>query len=305
MNNNPHLIKDIPVETTVLKGKSENNDFNIELGKGNYVISDTGGIDTLTFKNTRLEDLEYSTKGDRTYIRDKKSQNVVTFDDTGYTERKQKLDLAHVEFDKIYQEIDMHELNKISHSTKSHYSEEMSEFVKVYDLYQRNLIPPKFLSEASANVVKELDVIIKFYDESGIKEQADKFITIKNIFHDYTYKLINLNIDHTSVIEKINISGEIYDAKKLLLSKPLDNLSEDYTLVKESSELTDLAHVKMLKNSLSDYTKEEVIRLEEKQYSQNTMIEYMAEFKDLGQELGIQELPSYSDYYPMPLAAIN
>lgn len=88
MTDNNHTTEDSIIQLIVLKGGTGNSNFNIDLGVSNYVIKDAGGIDTLIFKNTKINNLEYSNKDGRAYIRDKKTKNVVTFDDSGYAERK-------------------------------------------------------------------------------------------------------------------------------------------------------------------------------------------------------------------------
>lgn len=179
-----HATEDSVVETSVkvLKGKSGDDNFKIDLAQSHYVIKDTGGTDTLTFKNTKKDDLEYSYKDGHAYIRDKKTKNVVTF---------------------------------------------------------------------------------------------------------------QLDMNNTTVIEKIDIDGKTYDVKDLLVSNHLPPQRAT-----SPTDVTDINDIRTLKDKVSDYTEKDVRENYKAELSAGAMIEYMAGFKDLGQELGIQRLPHMLDFNP-------
>ncbi|MDR4895515.1 hypothetical protein RF656_01940, partial [Yersinia kristensenii] len=113
-------------------------------------------------------------------------------------------------------------------------------------------------------------------------------------------QLVKLDINHGTVIEKIVIDGKVYDVSELLVSKPLDNpFTNPNKVISDISDVADITDVRMLRDNISDYTEQEAEYLNDEIYSADTMIEYMAGFKDLGQELGTQRLPDYFDFNPM------
>ncbi|CNH55198.1 Uncharacterised protein [Yersinia aldovae] len=300
MTDNSHAIENSVIEVRVLKGSSANENFSIDLGLSNYVIRDTGGTDTLTFKNTKIENLEYSYKEGRAYIRDKKTQNIVTFDDNGYATRKINVDKAYDSFNSIYQSIDMDKTLKMESETGVSFSNVKFEFDKMYGFYQKGMIPAALLSESVNNVNSKLDKIINIADSLNEKNSSNLYTTIKKAFHDYTSQLIKLDTNHETVIEKIKIDNTLYDASEVLISPALNN--SDTTFPKNISDMSDIAditNVRALKDDIYDYTEKEVEKINNEIHS-NPMIEYMAGFKDLGQELGIQKLPHLFDFNPMP-----
>ncbi|MGE4800463.1 hypothetical protein AB8989_08755 [Yersinia hibernica] len=300
MINNHHATENSEVK--VLNGESVDDNFEIDLGVNSYVIRDSGGIDTLTFKDTKIENLEYSNRGGRAYIRDKKTQNVVTFDDSGYAERKRNVDKAYDSFNSTYQSIDMEKALAMESDTGITFRRELFEFHKLYDFYQQGRFPAALLSESVDHVNSKLDEMIGVADSRNNKNSLTLYTTIKTAFSDYTTQLIELDTNHATVIEKINVDGKIYDIKDVLISPALNNPYTEHPekTPKNISELADITNIRMLKDNISDYTEKEVENLNDEIYSADTMIEYMAEFKDLGQELGIQRMPNYYDFNPMP-----
>ena len=296
MTNNNHTTEDSAVELE-LNGNSGNSNFNIDLGIGNYVIKDTGGIDTLIFENTKINNLEYSNKDGRAYIRDKKTKNVVTFDDNGYAERKINIDKSHDLFKSTYQTKKNYvdKIFEMGTEIGIEFNKVEFEFNKIYGFYKRGMIPASLLSESVNNVNNKLDEIINIADSRDDQKSSEQYSGIKKAFSDYTSQLIKLDINHETVIEKINIDGKVYDANKLLTSKTLDNPYAKTS--KNTSVLTDISGVRILKDKISDYTEEEVEIITDEIYS-NHMIEYMAGFKELGQELGIQNPPHLFDFNP-------
>ncbi|MBW5810800.1 hypothetical protein [Yersinia kristensenii] len=300
MTDNSHATEDSAVEVRVLKGKSGNNNFNIDLGKSHYVISDAGGTDTLTFKNTKIENLEYSSKDGRAYIRDKKTQNVVTFNDSGYAERKRNLDKAYEAFNSTYQNVDVMNATKTHSYTAIQSRNALFEFDKMYDFYQKGRVPAALLSESIDNVNSHFDEIINIANSQNDEKSSELYTKIKTAFSDYTSQLVKLDINHGTVIEKIVIDGKVYDVSELLVSKPLDNpFTNPNKVISDISDVADITDVRMLRDNISDYTEQEAEYLNDEIYSADTMIEYMAGFKDLGQELGTQRLPGYFDFNPM------
>ncbi|WP_145554673.1 hypothetical protein [Yersinia canariae] len=298
MTDNNHAAEDSATKARILKGESGDDNFNIDLGSRNYVIRDTGGSDTLTFKNTKIDNLEYSNKEGRAYIRDKKTQNVVTFDDSGYAERKRNVDKTYDSFKSIYQSIDMNKTLEMETDTGVSIHSEQSEFHKIYDFYQKGMVPAALLSRSVDSVNSKLSEMISIADSRNDKKSSNLYTTIKTSFSDYTSQLLKLDINHATVIEKINIDGKIYDVNSLLVSAAFNNSSATHP--KDISDLADITDIRILKDNISDYTEQEVEDLHTEIYSAGTMIEYMAGFKDLGKQLGIQNLPHYYDFNPMP-----
>ncbi|EKN4710942.1 TPA: hypothetical protein ACPY5O_001503 [Yersinia enterocolitica] len=298
MTDNNHTTEDPTIELIVLKGSAGNGNFNIDLGVSNYVIKDAGGIDTLTFKNTKINNLEYSNKDGRAYIRDKKTKNIVTFDDSGYAERKINVDKAYVSFKSTYQnkKSNVDKIFEMETEIGVKFNKVEFELNEIYDFYQRGMIRANLLSQSVNNVNSKLDEIINIANSRGDQKSSDQYTEIKKAFSDYTSQLIKLDINHETVIEKININGKVYDANKLLISKTLDNpYAKTY---KKTSDLTDITGVRILKDNYSDYTEQEIEDIQDELYSSGMMSEYMAGFKDLGQELGIQRAPTYYDFNP-------
>ncbi|EPZ8125653.1 hypothetical protein ACXV6R_003535 [Yersinia enterocolitica] len=197
-----------------------------------------------------------------------------------------------------------------------------SKFHTMYDFYQKGRVPANLLSESAADVINQLDEIVSFYDSLGDEKNSEKYTTIKTAFSEYTSQLIKLETDHTTVIEKIKINDKVYDVNDLLVSTPLENpFANRKKTISNISDLADITNVRILKDNFSDYIKDHVggemeegrqeridkaLELFDKiQYSSDTMVEYMAGFKDLGQELGIQRKPHYFDFNPMPQIAAN
>lgn len=303
MTDNSHATEDSAVEVRVLKGKSGNNNFNIDLEKSHYVISDAGGTDTLTFKNTKIENLEYSSKDGRAYIRDKKTQNVITFNDSGYAERKRNLDKAYEAFNSTDQNVDVMNATKTHPYTAIQSRNALFEFDKMYDFYQEGRVPAALLSESIDNVNSHFEEIINIANSQNDEKSSELYTKIKTAFSDYTSQLVKLDINHGTVIEKIVIDGKVYDVSELLVSKPLDNpftnTNKVISDISDISDVADITDVRMLRDNISDYTEQEAEYLNDEIYSADTMIEYMAGFKDLGQELGTQRLPGYFDFNPM------
>ncbi|HDL7825838.1 TPA: hypothetical protein PXP39_002000 [Yersinia enterocolitica] len=317
MADNNHTAEDSGIELVVLEGDLGNNDFNIDLGVRNYIIKDTGGIDTLTFSNTKIGNLEYSNKYGRAYIRDKKTKNVVTFDDTGYDKRQRNVDKTYDFFNLKYQSIDMNKALDMYSDTGIRFHDAQSKFHTMYDFYQKGWVPANLLSESASDVINKLDNIVRAYDSLGDEKKSEKYTTIKKAFSEYTSQLIKLETDHTTVIEKIKINNKVYNVNDLLVSKPLEKqFSNHNKVISNISDLADITNVKILKDNYSDYIKDHVEGETEEGrqeridkalelFASDTMVEYMAGFKDLGQELGIQRKPHYFDFNPMPQIAAN
>ncbi|CNI67470.1 hypothetical protein HB991_09730 [Yersinia mollaretii] len=303
MIDNNHTSEDSTVETRIFKGKSGNNNFNIDLGESSYVISDSGGIDTLTFKNTKVENLEYSIKDGRHYIRDKQTQHVVTFDDAGYAERNRNIDEACDYFESIYYSTDMEKAIEAYSDTNIKLNNLKDKISELYKIAHNEINQKDLFSRPVNNIIHNLDELISIAGSRGDKQSSQLFLELKIAFNDYTYFLVDSATNH-NIIEMINIDGKRYNVKDLLVSTALDVPSA--TPGGDISDLADITDVKILKNGTFDYTEQELENINIEQYNTNTMIEYMAEFKDLGQQLGIQELPFYSssDFMP-PIVQVN
>lgn len=299
MTNNSYTTEDSASNLTVLKINSGNDNFNIDLGKSNYVIRDIGGTDTLTFINTKKDNLEYSNKDGRAYIRDKKSQNVVTFDDVGYAERKKNVDKAYEAFNSTYQSIDMEKALEMESDTGVRLHDAQSGFHTMYNFYQKGRIPADLLSKSVGKVNNKFDDMISIANSRNDEKSSKLYTTIKKAFREYTSQLLKLDTNHKTVIEKIDINGNVYNANDLLVSTPLENpFTNPNKVIFDISDLTDITDIRILKDNYSDYTEQEVEDIQDELYSSDMMPEYMAGFKDLGQELGIQRVPAYYDFNP-------
>ncbi|CQD39140.1 hypothetical protein [Yersinia mollaretii] len=303
MIDNNHTTENSTVETRILKGKSGNNNFNIDLGESSYVISDSGGADTLTFKNTKLENLEYSIKDGRAYIRDKKTQNVVTFDDSGYTEREGNVDKAYNRFQSAYHGTDMQKAIEKHSDTNIKLDNLKYKISELYEIAHNEMNPEDLFLRPINDINNKFDKLISIANSQGDKQSSQLFSELKTAFNDYTSQLVKLATNH-NIIEEINIDGKKYGVKNLLVSTALDAPSA--TPRGDISDLADITDVKILKNGTFDYTEQELENLNIERYETNTMVEYMAEFKDLGQELGLQDLPfhDYSGFFP-PIVQVN
>ncbi|CNL08401.1 Uncharacterised protein [Yersinia mollaretii] len=303
MIDNNHTTEDSTVETRVLKGKSGNNNFNIDLGESSYVISDSGGTDTLIFKNTKVENLEYSIKDGRHYIRDKQTQNVVTFDDSGSAERERNVDNAYNRFQSAYHSADMKKATEIYSSTDIKLDNLKDKISELHEIAHNEINPEDLFLRPVNDINNKFNNLISNANSQGDKQSSQLFSELKTAFNDYTSQLVKVAINH-NIIEEINIDGKKYAVKNLLASSALDAPSA--TPRGDISDLSEITDVKILKNGTFDYTEQELDNLNIERYNTNTMIEYMAEFKDLGQQLGIQELPFYSssDFMP-PIVQVN
>lgn len=305
MIDNNHTTEDSTVETRILKGKSGNNNFNIDLGESSYVISDSGGTDTLTFKNTKVENLEYSIKDGRHYIRDKQTKNVVTFDDTGGAERGENIMKAYNTFQSAY---DSNETS-IKDAIEKYFGDNINpDFIQrgINDLFyisHHEISPEELLPQYINNLKNAFGALINITNSRGDGINSQLFFELKTLFNEFAPQFAKLATNHSNVIEEIILDGKTHAVKELLFSKALNKTIA--TSGDDSSKLVDMANVIMLKN-VADYSWEELEKLNIERYNTNTMIEYMAEFKDLGQRLGIQELPFYSssDFMP-PIVQVN
>lgn len=305
MIDNNHTTEDSTVETRILKGKSGNNNFNIDLGESSYVISDSGGTDTLTFKNTKVENLEYSIKDGRHYIRDKQTKNVVTFDDTGGAERGENIMKAYNTFQSAY---DSNETS-IKDAIDKYFGDNINpDFIQrgINDLFyisHHETSPEELLPQYINNLKNAFGALINITNSRGDGINSQLFFELKTLFNEFAPQFAKLATNHSNVIEEIILDGKTHAVKELLFSKALNKTIA--TSGDDSSKLVDMANVIMLKN-VADYSWEELEKLNIERYNTNTMIEYMAEFKDLGQRLGIQELPFYSssDFMP-PIVQVN
>ncbi|WP_145525477.1 hypothetical protein [Yersinia vastinensis] len=310
MENNHQVEKENPTAAKIIKGNYGDTNFKVNLRESHYVIRDPGGTDTLTFIDAKKEDLEYSAKDGRIFIRDKASKNVVTFDDIGYAGRKQNIDKAYAEFNLTTRgnRVNSHYENALD--ININYEHKSWDFNKMHGFYQRGLVPASLLSRSATDVISALDEKIRVAKENNDQQAVNEFTAEKNAFSHYTSQLINLDINHGAVIEKIKIGDTTYNAKDLLISQPLgkSRTHSDQNI----SDIVDITKVEKLRDKVSDYTLEEIEKAESdieearmtafinnEKYSPDTMIEYMAGFKDLGQELGIQRIPNYFDFQPM------
>ncbi|WP_145496124.1 hypothetical protein, partial [Yersinia bercovieri] len=91
MINNDHYSTNTKPEIIELESKLENNKLEVDLSKKSYIISDTDGTATLTFKNSKKENLVYIPGENCSYLLDKKSGHKVTFSNAGYAGYNQAL----------------------------------------------------------------------------------------------------------------------------------------------------------------------------------------------------------------------
>ncbi|CNK25225.1 hypothetical protein [Yersinia mollaretii] len=306
MIDNNHTTEDSTVETIILKGKSGNNNFNIDLGESSYVIRDSGGTDTLTFKNTKVENLEYSIKDGRHYIRDKQTKNVVTFDDTGGAERGENIMEAYNTFQSAY---DSNETT-IKDAIEKYFGDNIDpDFIQrgINDLFYisyHEISPEGLLPQYINNLKNAFGALIEITNSRGDGINSLLFLELKTLFDEFVPQFAKLANNHSNVIEEIILDGKTHAVEELLFSKALNKTRATYG--DDSSKLVDMANVIMLKKNVAYYSWEELEKLNIERYETNTMVEYMAEFKDLGQRLGIQELPFYSssDFMP-PIVQVN
>lgn len=294
------------VEVIVLEGMSGDNNFNVDLGASNYVIRDPGGIDTLTLENTKIENLEYSIKDGRHYIRDKQTKNVVTFEDTGYAERERNIYKAEDLFQTAY----TNNKNDIEKSIETYFNTSINpgqlqrQIKNLYVIAYNKTDPKTLLPHYIKNINNIFNIVINIansLDDSNISQLFSELKTLFNEFASQLDELAQQAINHNNVIEEIAIGGKKYAAKDFLVSTALNKSKT--TPGDDISKLVDMTNVRILKNDTFDYTEKELKNLNVEQCNTDTIIEYIAEFKDLGQPLGIQELPFYHapDFSPNPV----
>lgn len=305
----------------IMEGTSDDN-IEVDLSKDNYAISDAGGTDTLTMINVKKEDLEYSTRNGRYYIRDKKSQNILILDNPTYAEYKQKVSEIEFELNEIIQENKTFKLNEnyehpINTKNKNkHNSHEYPKYENAVELnnrheysirnfftmqseYKEGRETSRDLSQYANYISEQLDEHIKIATAYNDNEAVAVFTARKEALSNYAALLLQSDDEnHGTVVENIIIEGITYSARELLVSEPVDNLNQ--ASVQSTTNAFNITGVKMLKDSATDYENlAEVDAITEEMALSNTTIEYMAGFKDLGQQLGIQRLPTYYDMHPI------
>ncbi|CNL19481.1 hypothetical protein N0H69_09285 [Yersinia alsatica] len=315
---------DTTIKEIIIKKGTSNDDIEVDLSKNNYVISDAGGTDTLTMINVKKEDLEYSTKNGRYYIRDKKSQNILILDNPTYAEYKQKVSKIEFELNEIIQENKTFKLNgnyehpintknKNKHNSHEYFKHEnavelnnrheysIHNFFTMQSAYKDGDVISRDLSSYATYISKQLDEHIEIAAAYNDNEAVAVFTARKEAFSNYADLLLQSDdANHGTVVEKVIIEGITYDVKKLLVSDSVDNLN--HAPVQDIAGTTNIAGVKMLKDSVTDYKNwAEVEAITEEMALSNTTIEYMAGFKDLGQQLGIQRLPTHDEMTPMTM----
>lgn len=328
-NGNPEIKSrdnsdtDTPMkEATINKGTSD-DDSGLDLSKDNYIITDT---DIITITNVRKEDLEYSTKNGRYFIRDKKSKHILILDNPTYLEYKQKVTKVEVKVEFELNEIieknkkfklnenyehPINTKNKNKHNSHEYFMHEnaaelnnrhensIRNFFTMQSEYKKGDVISRDLSKYATYISKQLDNHIEIATAYNDNEAVAVFTARKEAFSNYADLLIQSDdANHGIVVKKIIIEDTTYDAKELLVSDSVDSLN--YVPVKDIVGTTKLADVKMLIDSVTDYENlAEVEAITEETALSDTMIEYMSGLKDLEKQLGIQRLPTYYDMHPI------
>ncbi|CNE76185.1 Uncharacterised protein [Yersinia bercovieri] len=321
MINNDHYSINTKSETIELEGKLENNKFEVDLRQRNYIISNADGTATLTFKNSKKENLVYIPGENCSYLLDKESGHKVTFSNAGYAGYNQALanlqeaadEIEHALFNNYDLTIDGDgDIYRDAITANKHYNKVIndSNFTHqiLYQNYNEGDIPTELILHKINNVIEVVDIKIRILI-SKQNEKIDNLNAMKDEITNYNKLLhdINNNID-SKRIDRLNAEKKAFSNYKNLLHDLNNHIVDNQmTGIKEmiienvtydskkfiTSNKTNSLQVNSL-DDYFDYTNNESECINPEGYPYDVMAEYISEFSDQMQSSGVQcEVPPF------------